>query len=507
MSPRCPQCNAEVHPISGSAAAPACPDCGRLLPPTDGADLMVSGHTTIPHEPGLRIVDRYELYEQIGAGGFGTVWTAHDTEFDRPVAVKLSRTMASDAKSASSFLDEAQLAARLGKHPNIVRVLDQGVDRDQLYIVCDLVDGVSLADWLTGRQPGAILAAQWCIKICRAMHFAHEQGVIHRDIKPSNILIDSQEEPHLTDFGLAQRIDDIETDATHALAGSPPYMSPEQAQGEPLDRRSDVYALSVTLYRLLTGELPFRGNMRMLLHQHIYQEPPRLRQLDNTVPRDLEAICLKGLQKDPSRRYQSADELARDLEHFLRGEPVSARPATLLSRAMQWLRHPDRVRNAGMVSLVLVGLGIFGRLWAVITLYLNLGHYPPDLDRAAATLVFLSWIPAHAIGLLAGLLAIRRRLSGVLLGLCWAVFLLSLNIVWSEPEAFGLTDDFLSCAGLFRNPTARAIVGHSGIYFGMFYTLTQAIGCFAWYSNAQLMHWYRETQLPTGMMSSRMSAP
>lgn len=230
-----------------------------------------------------------------GVGAFGSVWKARDTKLDRTVAVKIPRKEQLDSAESEQFLREARSAAQL-KHPNIVSVHEVGRDDGQTYIVTDYVEGVSLSSWLTGTKLTIRESAEPCLKVAYALEHAHEAGVIHRDLKPSNIMLDAQGEPHIMDFGLAKReTGDITMTLDRTVLGTPAYMSPEQAKGEAhsADRRTDVYSLGVILFETLTGERPFRGDHRMLLHKVLHREAPSPRSLKRSVPRDLETICLK----------------------------------------------------------------------------------------------------------------------------------------------------------------------------------------------------------------------
>jgi WD40 repeat protein len=359
----CPTCHAVLDLAAGATVPAACPSCGSGIHHDSGP--------TAPAPCAPRRLGRFELLEELGKGGFGTVWRARDPELGREVAVKVPRDALDGDADRERFGREARAAAAL-RHPGIVPVFEVSEHDGQPFLVSELVKGVTLADLLTARRPSAHESARIIAAVADALHHAHQQGVVHRDVKPSNVMLDDRGEPRLMDFGLARR-DKLDATLTQEgqLLGTPAYMSPEQARGEgrAVDRRSDVYGLGAVLYQLLTGETPFRGNVRMQLEQVLCDEPRPPHSLNDAVPRDLETVCLKCLEKDPRRRYQTAAELAADLRRFLAGEPVLARPVGRLGRAWRWARRRPAAAalvavSAAALLLIVAGLSVASLLFA-----------------------------------------------------------------------------------------------------------------------------------------------
>jgi WD40 repeat protein/serine/threonine protein kinase len=308
------------------------------------------------------MVDQFRLEQEVGTGAFGTVYKARDTELDRAVAIKIPRRQNMAEEEQDQFLREARAAAQLS-HPNIVSVHTVGRDGDTLYIVSDFVDGVDLADKITVTRFTPRQSVFLCVKVAAAIEHAHQHGVIHRDLKPSNIMLNSDNEPLVMDFGLAKR-DAGEITMTYEgkLLGTPAYMPPEQARGEghDVDGRADIYSIGVILFELLTGELPFRGSARMLLNQVIHDQPPSPRKLQSAIPRDLETITLKCLEKDPDKRYETCAALGEDLQAWADHKPIKARPTGSLGKLLRWHKRNPVVANltAGVAVVLILSAAV-----------------------------------------------------------------------------------------------------------------------------------------------------
>ena len=316
-------------------------------------------------------LDDYELLEELGRGGMGVVFKARQKSLRRLVAVKMVRAgEASDEDERKRFENEAQAVARL-QHPHIVQIYEVGETNGRQFLALEFVDGRSLARHLDGTPLPARQAASLVETLARAIHYAHEKQIIHRDLKPSNVLVAGTLDRcilKVTDFGLAKQLDLRADTRTAGTLGTPSYMAPEQVEsqfGTP-DRRTDVYGLGAILYELLTGRPPFRADSPLqTLRQVAEAEPARPRLLNPAVPRDLETVCLKCLQKDPAHRYDSALALADDLARFVKGEPVLARPIGPGGRIVRWCRRNPMVASlTAVLVLALVG-GIAGiaRQW------------------------------------------------------------------------------------------------------------------------------------------------
>lgn len=333
----------------------------------------------------LKRVGSYDVLAELGRGAMGVVYKAFSLRLCRFCALKvmIAGPHATPAQLVR-FQNEAMLAARLG-HPNIVSIWDAGEDDGQFYFVMAFIEGRPLGAFISDPNLTTKAIAQMFAKCARALHYAHEHGIVHRDIKPDNVIVDARGEPHITDFGIAANVrTDRRLTNEGAMMGTPAYMSPEQINGElaHIGPTSDVYSLGATLYHVLTGREVFRGDTILSLLAATLREepvPPRIaaaKHSKRVIPLDLDTICLKALEKQSHRRYPTALALAEDLEAYVEDRPVSARPISRVERLQKLLRRNRAFFALG--TIVASTLLVLGLAFGVVTVF--------NIQRTSATI-------------------------------------------------------------------------------------------------------------------------
>lgn len=317
-------------------------------------------------KPPVRTVGGYEIESELGRGGMGVVYLARQTELNRSVALKML-TGHYGPHELRRFLEEAETAAGLS-HSNIAQIYEVGEHEGAPYFSMEYVENGSLADRLRKDPPSPEDAARLLIDVARALHYAHQNGVVHRDMKPANVLLDQDGVPKIADFGIAKRLEDSSNlTLSGAVIGTPTYMAPEQAKGTSrhVGPPADVYSLGAILYEMLTGRPPFLPDESetAITVRVLTEEPVSPAWHRPEIPRELETICLKCLEKEPHKRYSSAAALAEDLRRFLDDEPILAKPPSAVGRGIKWVRrHPWKfVTSALLVVLLFVSVLWLGR--------------------------------------------------------------------------------------------------------------------------------------------------
>ena len=380
----CPQCGAEIPADAPEGGCPGCllatglgllsdapvaaGDNGGSAENVEANAAVAASHSKKAARAAemLGELGDYELLEEVGRGGQGVVFRARQKSLNRTVALKvISLGQWASKAHLKRFRREAEAAASLD-HPCIVPIYEVGERDGSCYFSMKFVEGGQLDEVVRRTLMSIRQAAELIAKIARTVHYAHEHGILHRDIKPGNVLLDQKGEPHLTDFGLARLVETESTvTRTMEVLGTPSYMAPEQAVGNNarVSRATDVYGLGAVFYQLLTGHPPFAGGTTFETVQLVLDTEPRQPRLWNPkIDRDLATICLKCLEKDPQRRYSSALALAEDLEHWLKHEPIRAKPSGFFTHGRKWMWR-NRTTAVLAASLIALASAIGVMIW------------------------------------------------------------------------------------------------------------------------------------------------
>ena len=377
----CPNCGVGIQLVETHQELVTCESCGSSFQ-FAGPETPTRTNDTSGSRFG-----RFEIVEELGRGAFGVVYKARDSELNRLVAIKCPRAgFFSSRQEEQRFVREAKFAAALD-HPNIVPVYEVAQDNGVPYIVSKFIDGLTISEILEYRQFEFREVAAIMAKVSRAVHHAHQHKILHRDLKNSNVLIDHDFEPFVTDFGLARNAEpEFTLTIDGQILGTLHYMSPEQASGvqSEVSYASDIYSLGVMLYRILCKEYPFRGTQRLILYQIREEDPRAPRKLNHVIPKDLETIIQKAMQKEPARRFLTAGRLADELERFVEGKPIKTRPITSTERIVRWCRRNPRVAGLASACLGLLVLATIGSVvWGVQQSYMQAKVSKALLDEEA----------------------------------------------------------------------------------------------------------------------------
>lgn len=445
-----------------------------------------------PHLP--RTFGDYELLEELGRGGMGVVYRARQVSLGRIVALKLMlRGELATADDLARFRSEAQAAARLD-HPHIVRVLEVGEHAGQPYFTMQYIGGTTLSRRLADGPLPPREAAELLLPVCQAIDFAHGQGVLHRDLKPSNILIDEQGRPHVSDFGLAKRVEgDARLTRTGAILGTPAYMPPEQAAGArgKLTPASDVYSLGAILYQMLTGRPPLEAASPMdTLLLVLEQEPLPPRLVNPRADRELELMAVKCLQKPPELRYASAAALARDLQAYLADEPISARSGVFVQVVARWFRETHQ-------ATVLEHWGLLWMWHSLVLLVISLATNGLQWGGVTSRLPYLGlWIAG--LGTWAAMFWSLRRRGGPVtfverqIAHVWAASMASIMLLFVVEMLLRL--DVLTLSPVLAISSGMVFLVKAGMLSGRFYVQAAALFATA-VAMAALQRW----EIPLGI--------
>jgi len=467
---------------SSSASNTPTQDHGAILP--DGR---------LPPPCGVTLGD-YELDEELGRGGMGVVYRARQVSLGRTVALKMIlRGAAPSAADLARFRSEAESAAQLD-HPSIVPIYEVGQHEGQPFFTMKYVAGTTLSRRLADGPMPPREAAALLAPICRAVHFAHERGVLHRDLKPSNILIDEEGRPHVSDFGLAKRVEtDSDLTLSGAVLGTPSYMAPEQAAGKRgrVGRESDVYSLGTILYQMLTGRPPFQAasaveTVLMVMEQEPL--PPRL--LNPRADSELEMIALKCLQKPPELRYATAAELADDLDAYLRDEPTAARSGQFMqvvARAFRETHHAVVLENWGLLWM-----------WHSLALFITclLTNLLEWIGTTSPLPYLVLWIVG--LGTWAMIFWSLRRRSGPVtfverqIAHVWAASMISIALLFVVELILGLP--VLTLSPVLALTSGMIFLVKAGMLTGQFYLQSAAL-----FATAIAMAALQRYQIPIGI--------